>query len=602
MSFSFRIRYLLGLIASAAKIDSEWASLLKMRDKLNSIQNSKEFARYNELSGLIQSSEFQLQKNDIKSLNYAGSPEYLNIQELARLEKTRSIKSYFSVFHSSKLERFQKIAQSKTLSRYQELKSIVESSDFQLRKREMESLRYKGSPEYQKRREYISLSRNRKLNQYFKTLESSEYLQFKEFDSSERRKDLEHDANEIKKDPQMKRYLKFQNSGRYKNIKYVESIGLASKFGQLKEEISNKSFLEREAFLKDPKRYESSKDYPDFKEYSQLLKNEDIKFYHKFKDSQGYQNFEKVRDSWELTRLNELREITSDPEFKKRVAYLKDKKRYDSSDLHKKELEFKSLDKSELMKEYSLLKESTKLNFFNQWSVVFNEDFSEEKLNTERWQPENYWGYKMAGRSFSQADEAQAFNGLNNILLNNHVLSILIKREKVTGQIWDATKGLVPKQFEYSSGIINSGNSFRFREGAIEAKVRFSDDASITNAFSLTGSKPMPQVDVFRSGKGSVSFGVTDQTTGKISRRYKTIKGINFNHFHVFRLEKSNNRLTWKINGYMVHSEQFTDADGEMFLNFVSSLHEPVNSNKIPHRFEIDWIRCYQEKNKNVPD
>jgi beta-glucanase (GH16 family) len=600
MSLSFRLRYLLGLIPSAAKIDSEWGALLKMRDKLNSIQNSKEFARYNELSGLIQSSEFQLQKNDIKSLKYAGSPESQNIQELARLEKTGPIKSYFSVLHSPQLERFQKISQSKALSRYQELKSVVESSDFQLRKKEMESLRYKGSPEYQKRQEYISLSRNRKLNQYFKTIESSEYLQFKEFDSSERRKVLEHDAAEIKKDPQMKRYLKFQNSGRYRNIKYVESIGLASKLEQLKEEINAKSFLEREAFLKDAKRYESSKDYPNFKEYSQLIKNEDIQFYRKFKDSQGYRNYEKVRDSWELKRLNELREITNEAEFKKRVAYLKDKKRYDSTDHYKKEQEFNSLDKSELMKEYRLLNKSSKLNFFNQWSVVFDEDFNENKLNTERWQPENYWGYKMAGRSFSQADEAQAFNGLNNILLNNHVLSILTKREKVTGQIWDATKGLIPKQFDYSSGIINSGDSFRFREGAIEAKVRFADDASITNAFSLTGSKPMPQVDVFRSGNGCVSFGITDQTSGTISRRYKTIKGINFNHFHVFRLEKSNNRLTWKINGYMVHSEQYTDTDGEMFLNFISSMHEPVNNSKIPHRFEIDWVRCYQEKNKTI--
>lgn len=248
------------------------------------------------------------------------------------------------------------------------------------------------------------------------------------------------------------------------------------------------------------------------------------------------------------------------------------------------------------MKEYRLLKKSPKLDFFNQWSVVFEEDFSENKLNTERWQPENYWGYKIAGRSFSQADETQGYNGLNNILLNNHVLSILIKREKVTGQIWDAKSGLLPKQFEYSSGIINSANSFRFREGVIETKVKFKADASITNACSLTGSKPIPQVDLFRSGKGNVAFGITHQTDGGLSKRFKRIYGLNFNNFHVFRLEKFNDTCTWKINGIKVHTDQYSHSDGEMFFNFVSSLHEPVNNNLIPHYFEIDWIRCYEKK------
>jgi hypothetical protein len=585
-----------GLIPSATKIDSDWANLLKMRDRLNSIETSKELARYNELNSLIQSSDFQHQKDEIKSLAYNGSPECRNIQELDKLEKTRSIKSYFVVLQSPQLARFQKIAQSKELNRYEELKPIVESPDFQMRKKELESLRYKGSSECHKRQEFNSLNRNKKLNLYFKTIESSEFLEFKEFDSSEK-KNHEFDESQKKNDPRMIQYLKFLKSGRYRNIKFIEDSGLATKLEQLKTEVHDKSFLERETFLKNVKRYETSNDYPDYKEYSQLSKNEDILFYHKYKISRGYVNYEKIKDSWELSRLKELRETTADPEFKKRVAYLKDKKRYESSDHYKKELEFSSLDKSQLMKEYRMLMKSPKLDFFNQWSVVFEEDFSENKLNTERWQPENYWGYKITGRSFSQAGEAQGYNGLNNVLLNNHILSILTKREEVAGQIWDAKNGLLPKQFEYSSGIINSAGCFRFREGVVEAKVKFKADASITNACSLTGSTPMPQVDVFRSGKGSVAFGITNQTEGGLSRRYKRIRGLNFDNFHVFRLEKFNDTYTWKINGYMVHADQFSHSSGDLFFNFISSLHEPVNNNMIPHRFEIDWIRCYEKKN-----
>ena len=314
------------------------------------------------------------------------------------------------------------------------------------------------------------------------------------------------------------------------------------------------------------------------------------------KDSHGYLNYEKMSDSWELSRLQELREMVAASEFTTRVAYLKDKKRYQLSELSKKELEFITLDKSELMKEYRLLRKSAKLDFFNKWNVVFDEDFGENKLNTTRWQPEHYWGFKLAGRSFSQADEVQCYNGLNNLLVNGHVLSILTKKEKVAGQVWSVSTGLMPKQFDYSSGIINSGGSFRISEGVIEAKVKFSADSSVTSAFSLTGSVPLPQIDVFRSGKSCVTFGIADQKSNGVSNKYKRIYGLNFDKFHVFRLEIFNNMLIWKINGKQVHSEQFFH-NGGMFLNFVSSLHESVNNNIIPHRFEIDWVRCYQKKN-----
>ena len=70
MSFSFRLRYMLGLIPTAKKIDSDWANLLKMRDKLHSIETSQELARYNELNSLNHSIEFQRQKKEIINLKY----------------------------------------------------------------------------------------------------------------------------------------------------------------------------------------------------------------------------------------------------------------------------------------------------------------------------------------------------------------------------------------------------------------------------------------------------------------------------------------------------------------------------------------------------
>ena len=599
MSTLFRLKYLLGLIPSAKKIDADWANLIQMRDKLHSLENSKEIIRYNELDKLINSFDFKLQKKEIQELEYSGSSEKQLMDELDKLEKSGSIRAYFKLLKSPGLERFQRIEAGSDLKRYGELKNKVESTEFQNRRKEIEGYEYKISPEYQVRKEYNSLSRNGELKSYFKTLTSTDYLFFKDFQPKAAALKEEPDIKDNTLKAQLKKYHKFKNSGKYANIQLIEKKGLAARLEQLKKEVNSTTFIEKETFLKDKNRYKSTKDYPVLKEYVQLSKDKNIVFYHKFRSSEKYKNFVRVKDSYELERLQELRKITNEPEFLKQVSYLKNKKRYESSELYKLEKEFHDLDKSKTLKNYRLLKKSPKLDFFNQWTVVFDENFDTNKLNKSHWQTENYWGYKMSGKSFSQAGEAQGFNGEKNILLNHKSLSIIAKKEKLKSQSWNVSAGLMPKEFDYSSGIINSAEGFKIREGVVEAKVKFKAEESITNAFSLTGSMPMPQIDVFRSGKKCVACGYTDMAKSGLIQKYKQIHGLDFNKYHVFRLEKFDHTLTWKINGVQVHSEYFSQAADEMFLNFVSSLHEPVNQNLIPHHFEIDWIRCYARNHNN---
>ena len=97
--------------------------------------------------------------------------------------------------------------------------------------------------------------------------------------------------------------------------------------------------------------------------------------------------------------------------------------------------------------------------------------FSDHKLSPTLWEPENYWGSKLLGTSFSQANELQAYKGLKNIEFRNKVLSIVSKAEKTEGKVWNPSFGLIPKKFDFSSAIINTGNGFRFKEGVVEAKL-----------------------------------------------------------------------------------------------------------------------------------
>ncbi|HEY3389511.1 MAG TPA: glycoside hydrolase family 16 protein, partial [Prolixibacteraceae bacterium] len=242
------------------------------------------------------------------------------------------------------------------------------------------------------------------------------------------------------------------------------------------------------------------------------------------------------------------------------------------------------------------LKKRSELAFFDQWEIALDENFTDHQLATKLWEPENYWGAKMAGYSFSQANELQSYNGLKNIVIRNEVLSIVTKAEKTEGKVWDPAIGILPKKFEFSSGILNTGNSFKFKEGIIEAKVKFKANKAITSALSLTGYQPFPQIDVFRSGDNSVGLGIIDLPGKENVKKLVQVKGLNYNNFHIFRLEIFANLAIWKINNYEVHREQVSKNMGDLFINFIGSLHQPVNGETLPHHFEIDWVRCLKKK------
>ncbi len=593
MSFSFRLRYFLGLIPTAQKIDAAWAERLKMREEFHLIETSNELARYNELKLLIQSDGFLARKNDIINMSLIGSAENKLLTERINLEHSRPFKDYFKFIQSPVFNRLNSITGSSELSRYFGLKKIVEAPDFIQRKREAETLRHKDSTEFRKRKDLETLQKSARIKHYYTTLSSVEYRLFLELDATEKGN---LDDRSKKKDPKIKIYRKYLNSRVYKNVKIVEELGLPAKLEQLKQETSTKSFLEREAYFKNAARFETTPDYAPFKEFSQLSKSSEIIFYLKVCKSSLYANYQKVVDSQELARLIELRSEVEKPEFKQQVAFLKNKKRFNTTPQYTTEKEFYKLENSRTIKNYFQLQKRPELAFFNQWEIVMEENFSEHQLSAALWEPENYWGAKMAGFSFSQANELQAYHGLKNIVIRNKVLSIVTKAEKSEGKVWDPAIGLLTKKFDFTSGILNTGNGFRFKEGILEAKVKFRANKAFTSAFSLTGNQPFPQIDVFRSGNNCVGLGIIDQPGIKGVKQLAQIRGLNYNNFHIFRVEIFGNLVVWKINNYEVHREQVSKNMGELFINFIGSLHQPVNGESLPHHFEIDWVRCLKKK------
>jgi beta-glucanase (GH16 family) len=590
MSFIFGFKYRFGLVPSAKKIDSDWDKVFSTRDRLLVLQDSEELKRFDELDTLIRTNEFQKKKHEIESLRFSGSKEESQLKEYSSLEKLKSIKKYFKAHSSEQLARFNRILDSEKLSQYNELERLICSIEYKSRRREIDGLSFKTSPEYSIRKQFIALKKNKSLKRYNKTLLSVKYKLFLEVEEEINKNPDNSDVIEKSK---MKVYKSFLKSRGFENLKAVANQKLPEKLESIELEVNSREFLEREGYLKDKNRYKLSDDYRSLIEYNLLRKDPEIKFWMKYFASAGYKNYKEVDGSKNLERYYQLKEIVFGDEFKIGVEYLKNKNRYKESEEYQTEKEFEALDKGNILQEYRRLRKSKETEFFKKWEIVFEEEFSEDKLKSDKWLLHDFWGNRNFGESFSQANDLQCYNGEKNIDIHNGVLSILTRKEQAEGKVWNPILGMAPRTFEYTSGLINTGESFRIKEGVIESKIRFNAMSALTNAFSLKGDNAFPQIDILRSGKRSVRVGVINNNGKGIKAESRKLISLNLRKFHVYRLELTKNMLVWKINGTVVFKRHLSEPMPGMYLNFLTTVHKEIRG-KHTHeqRMEIDWIRC----------
>jgi beta-glucanase (GH16 family) len=170
------------------------------------------------------------------------------------------------------------------------------------------------------------------------------------------------------------------------------------------------------------------------------------------------------------------------------------------------------------------------------------------------------------------------------------VLKINTKPQKVNGKVWSAKQGFNAKEFSYTSGLINSGNSFRQKYGVFTAKIKLGDPIA-KNAFWLLADKISPHVDICRTSKGKVWFDyfplLGNASKTSIGSRYS-------NDFFIYALEWTSDKLVWKINDTEVFRQTSGVPQEPMYVTLAGGLENPINGMT---SMEIDWIRVYKPKN-----
>ncbi len=422
--------------------------------------------------------------------------------------------------------------------------------------------------------------------------EHEELLQYTDSDELKRYHELKVFVN----NPNFKTRKKEIESQSFKNTKEFKEY---SRYLNLKKSSGAKNYFKilNSHELAEYLEMEKSGEYADASALDKtILKSPRYKAYNKFGNSPSYKSFLSFQQS-ELKTLQELEAYINSEKFKSVKDYMElpSKEKWMRSDEYKKYDEYTQLANSDKLKWYFEVKDSKKFDDIKRWNKSFEDNFETSVLDKTKWLTRYYWGDAIMNESYSLTTDLQAVTDGKNIEIKDSILSIVTKKEKITGKSWDPLRGFFPREFDYSSGLISTGKSVRQQYGRIQAKIRINASQNISHTFSLMALRITPQIDIlkYESGKFMMNyFWGTDKTQRK-SLRWSAAKIEN--DYFIYEIEWDANKIVWKINGLTMHSQVSSLPNEPMYLFMSSALYNEPAASNLPSSLDVDWVRWYQK-------
>lgn len=443
---------------------------------------------------------------------------------------------------------FCEFEKSNELKEYHELELLVNSATFKQKKKEIQNLGLKGSKEEAQLNELKRLNRNSRLKKFYSTLKSDELKRFERISNSE----------------------------------------LHDKYKKLKAAVEKHSL---EALKKKDKQ---SEEFALYTEFQKVNTSDDIVFFKSFRKSSAYRNYELMLDSPERKRHDELLALTSSEEFKSRVSYLQDKNKWEKTEAAAQEKRFVELQKMPQLITYLKYKNSKAFDFFKKWHLVFEDRFDSDKLDEQKWSKISYTGNKALGQNYSQPGDIHAFTPGKNVWVDGKSLKIVVRKETITGMQWQLPFGFVEREFDYSSGIINTAEGEWWKHGILEAKIKYNPASQLVDAVYLLGEESSPQINLIEMGAKN-RVGMLSKAQDGVNAACESIAGLKTGEFYIFKLEWTAHSLVWSVNEREILNLNHSVPGFKMHLNIASILVSEAGAS-LPHHFEIDWIRFFQHK------
>jgi beta-glucanase (GH16 family) len=481
----------------------------------------------------------------------------LVIRLTGKFPKTESIEVKEKALQDE-FDQFNQFQSSDELKEFQELKAWFETKEHEKVKQDLKALKFKSSSEFQIEKEYNTLSKNKALKNYLSLAETNTPKEYSE----------------------------------------IEKSGLPAKCIELE------TFVKSPEYKKGRKKFieENSDEYQKEIEFNELKQNEKVKNYFIQKKSKALQDYFQIKDSDLLAKYVELKKQVESTEFKERKTYLLSTDKFEKTEQYQKLQEYNKLNQSEKIKWYFHTLKTDKFKEIKKWELTFTEDFESKKLDQQKWLTKFFWGEALLNSTYSLASDSHWYTDGNNVTIDKGTLKIITRKEKANGLSWDSKFGFIPKEFDYTSGVISTGNSFRQQHGRFEAKIKITSLAGIYHAFWLVGDKMLPEIDIFRKkGDSSTSFQGAffweNGEKGKPKKSITSVGGLSLDSdFYILGIVWDEQKITWKINGIPFKVETNNLPKGPVYLILSSGVNGKLDESKLPATLEVDWVRCWTHK------
>lgn len=318
--------------------------------------------------------------------------------------------------------------------------------------------------------------------------------------------------------------------------------------------------------------------------------------FNRLKKNKDVNNYLKTAEGENSSYVKEylaLKEQLGTEEFIQRKNYLLDKNRHKLSEEYQKLEEYQHLSKSKMVSEYAKLKKRYEKVFAERNS--WDITFQENfalSPFSKQWSTTPYWSEAFLKQAYSQANEKQLPTNGANLESQGGLLNIITRKEEANGLAWDSKLGFIPKTFSYTSGIINTPKTFNQQYGRFVAKVKMTKAKNVYHAFWMGAEKMLPHITIFKVEDGKVQTAVYTEA----NKAEKQV-GYKINEdFYIFELLWSQaTGLSWLINGKKVYNTAVS-PDIPMHLAFSSGVTGELANHNTPQSLSIEWVRCYQKK------
>ena len=467
---------------------------------------------------------------------------------LGLLPKTEKIESDRKqlIDEYNKLEEFKK---SDTLKNFNKLQEYVDSAEFKSIKSKITSLNYADSEYCSKEKQFIALEKDKRVKNYYNVSQSAD----------------------------LKRFEAAANSDALKRVK------------ELAETVNSADFQQAKADKSTPEKMAECKSL--LQEYKSLTKNSEIKFWTQYQNKSAYKLYVETSNSSLIADYEELKAYVNSDEFKTQKEYLLDKNRFNKSEEAKREQEYVNMKNSEEIKWYEATVNSNKFDELKAWTLTFEDNFDDAKVDESKWMNSFFMGKMVLNDRYVLAGDKQYYTDNKNIDIKQSVLSIVTKKEKASGKVWNAKLGFLTQDFDYTSGLLSTANSFRQQYGRFEAKIKINSQAPVYQAFWLKGENKEPEIDIFKYNikKGQMQLSAYNKGAA-VGNKFGG-SGL-AKDFFIYTIDWNADKIVWKINGYEVASAK-NNINEPLFIMLSAGLNKDADN--LPAAMQIDWVRCYEK-------